>query len=310
MKTAVSGLCLLLAAAFAAPAPPAPAPSRIVRIPLRVDSGEAPDTKLFQATLDQQQARVVGVLTPQDPQMLLVVLDLTGELGSVEIAKEAVSGEIAKLPASTYVGLLRAQDGVTVLVDPTADRPAVAKAIAALTVSGRPGLLEALEPVERLADSISRKARVRVGILYVTDSNVREYREDFTNPVINSSDPHDLSRRFPEALIQEKMTKLQTLFAQYRTPFHVVQLTYRSDRLNDAYDNGLRQLVESMAGTMGLCRSQAEIPQQIGRAFHTVSSEYALLLALPGRAKETVQVQISAGELPLMYRARLMLKEK
>ncbi len=309
MRNAFLWLCLTLAA-VAAPASPAPAPSKIVRIPVRVNSGKTPDANSFQATLDQKTAKVVGVLTPDDPQMLLVVLDLSGDLAVIDAAKAAVSAEIAKLPASTYVGLLRAQDGLAVLVDPTADRSLVTSAIAGLTVSGRPGLLEALEPVERLADSISQKAEVRVGVLFITDSNVREYREDFTNPVINSSDPHDLSRRFPEALIQEKISKLQTLFAQYRTPFHVVQLANHGDRLNEAYDNGLRQLVESMAGTMGLCRSQGEIAEQIDRAFHAVCSEYALLVALPGRAKDTVQVQVSAGDLPLMYRARLMVKEK
>ncbi len=306
MRMAVAS-CLVVAGSWAAPPP---APSKVVRIPLRADSGQKPDAKLFQATLDREQVRIVGVLTPQDPQMILVVLDLAGDLASIDAAKGAVSSAVARLPASTYVGLLRAENGVTVLLDPTPDRDAIASAIANLTVSGRPGLLEALEPVERLADSIGRKAQVRVGVLYVTDSDVREYREDFTNPVINSSDPHDLSRRFPETLIQEKISKLQMLFAAYRTPLHIVQLTYRGDRLNDAYDNGLRQLVESMAGTMGLCRSRAEIAEQIDTAFQSVAAEYALLVALPGRAKDTVQVQVSAGDVPLMYRARLTLKEK
>jgi hypothetical protein len=308
----VAGALLVAAAAmaWAGPAPPAPAPSKVLRIPLRIGRGEAADAKSFEATLDRERARIVGVLTPQDPQMILLVLDLVGDLASIEAAKEAVSAELGKLPESTYVGLLRAQDGVSVLVDPTADRAEVMRAIENLTVSGRPGLLEGLEPVERLADSIAQKARVRVGVLYISDADVRDYREDFTNPVINSSDPHDLSRRFPEALIQEKISKLQTSFAAYRTPLHIVQLTYRGDRLNDAYANGLRQLAESMAGTLGLCRSRAEISEQIGAAFHAVASEYALLVALPGHAKNMVQVQISAGDLPLMYRARLMVKEK
>jgi hypothetical protein len=309
MRAAVA---MLAAAAMvcAGPAPPPPAPSKVVRIPLRIDSAAEADAKSFQATLDRERARIVGVLTPQDPQMILLVLDLVGDLASIEAAKDAVSAELRKLPESTYVGLLRAQDRVSVLVDPTADRSVVMRAIANLTVSGRPGLLEALEPVERLADSIAQKAQVRVGVLYISDADVRDYREDFTNPVINSSDPHDLSRRFPEALIQEKISKLQTSFAAFRTPLHIVQLTYRGDRVNDAYANGLRQLAESMAGTLGLCRSRAEIPGQIGTAFRAVASEYALLIALPGHAKNIVQVQISAGDLPLMYRARLMVKER
>ena len=42
-----------------------------------------------------------------------------------------------------------------------------------------------------------RKSPVRVSVLYITDGSIYSYREDYTNPVINESDPHDLSRRFP-----------------------------------------------------------------------------------------------------------------
>ena len=41
-----------------------------------------------------------------------------------------------------------------------------------------------------------RKSPVRVSVLYITDRNIYNYREDYTNPVINGSDPHDLSRVF------------------------------------------------------------------------------------------------------------------
>ena len=47
-----------------------------------------------------------------------------------------------------------------------------------------------------LADALLRKAPVRVSVLYLTDGGIYSYREDYTNPVINQSDPHDLSRRF------------------------------------------------------------------------------------------------------------------
>lgn len=298
--------CLAIAAAVA---PASPNPSRWIRIAVRAP-GEFPDPKTFSATLDRTEARIARVLTPSDPQMLLLVLDLVGDLAAVEPAKEAMIAEIEKLAPETYVGLLRAQDGLSVLMDPTPDRDAAGNAIRGLTISGRPGLLEAMDSVERLADSIGRKAQVRVSALHISDSDVREYREDFTNPVINSSDPHDLSRRFPEALIKEKMSKLNNLFAAYETPLHIVHLAYRTDRLNEAYRNGLQQLAADTAGSSAFCRSRAEIAQAIQAAFRTVASESAVLLDVPERLAETVQVRITAGDAPLVHRARLKVKER
>lgn len=294
-------------ALLALAAPPAP---RAVRIAVRAQSQPAPAPASFEVTLNRTAARIHRALTPDDPQMLLLVLDLTGDLGSVEPAKEALIAGLEKLPKQTYAALLRAQDTLTVLADPGPDRAQAIDAVRNLTVTGRPGLLETLEPVERMAGAIARKSQVRVGILFVTDSDVREYREDFTNPVINSSDPHDLSRRFPESLIQEKISKLQHNFASRETPFHIVHLNNRGDRLNEAYQNGLKQIAESVSGTATFCRSRAEIPIAIESALATVAGEYSLLVSVPQSKSGSLQIQVTAGDAPLAYRTRLELKEK
>ena len=52
-----------------------------------------------------------------------------------------------------------------------------------------------------------RKTYVRSAVLYITDSNIYNYREDYTNPVINYSDRGDLSRRFPEGLVREQVLR-------------------------------------------------------------------------------------------------------
>jgi hypothetical protein len=292
-------------------AAPADSGGRMLRVPVSVRTeGAACDPKSFRAAFNRKEARIVRVLSPGDPQMILIVLDLAGDLGPIQPAKEALSAAVEKLPATTYVGLLRAQDGLHVLVDPTPDRVPVIRAIQELTISGRPGLLETLDSVQRLADSIGRKAQVRVGVLYVTDSNVAEYREDFTNPVINSSDPHDLSRRFPETLIQERMSKLQETFASSQTSLHIVHVSYRGDRLNEAYQNGLKQTAEMLAGSAVFCRSLAEIPEAIEGTLSTVASEYTLILALPAHAPKGLQIRISAGDAPLVYRTRVELEEQ
>lgn len=286
-------------------------PPRQTRICVRPQAAEQlPDPKSFEVSLDKMPARIVRVLTPDDPQLILLVLDLVGDLGAIEPAKEALAAEIAKLPSSTYVGLLRAQDGMSVLVDPSRDHAAIADAVRKLSISGRPGLLETVEPVERLADAVGRKSQVRLSIVYVTDGSVSDYREDFSNPVINSSDPHDLSRKFPETLIQEKISKIQGLLARRQTPLHIVHISYRSDRLNEAYQNGLGQLAGQMAGTAAFCRSRAEIPDAIQAVFRAMASEYTLFVLLPENPPQMLQLQVTAGATGVVYRQRISVKEK
>lgn len=307
LRTAFA-ILVILSSTLTADPPSAP---RVVRVPVRIQAdAPVPDAKAFRATIDRQDALITRVLTPSDPQMILIVLDLAGDLGAIEAAKEALTAAIEKLPPTTYVGLLRAQDGLSVLADPAQSRKPAIAAIRDLASNSRPGLLEALEPVEHLADSIARVSQVRVAILFVTDSNVSEYREDFTNPVINSSDPHDLSRRVPETLIQEKMSKVQRLLAVHETPLSVVHLAYRSDRLNEAYQNGLKQLTETLVGSSEFCRSLSEIPEAIDKALAAIVTEYTLLIAVPQHLPNGLQIQVSAGDLPLVFRNRLEQKEK
>lgn len=284
--------------------------TRTLRVAVQIRTeGVAGDPKAFRAEIDGQDTPIQRVLAPGDPQMILVVLDLVGDLARIDSAKEALARAIATLPENTYVGLLRAQDGVSVLLDPTGSREPAIRVVRELPVSGRPGLLDTLDSVESIADGIARKAQVRLSVLYVTDSDVSEYREDYTNPVINSSDPHDLSRKFPESLVQEKISKIQESLAGAGTPLHIVHLAYRGDRLNEAYQNGLTRLAGALAGSAVFCRSLAEIPEAIGTALDNITSEYTLILAVPPRASGSTQIRITAGDLSLGYRTRMNLKK-
>lgn len=285
-----------------------------VRIPVWVEDREtrAPN---FTATIDGKPTRILSMKTPADEQIVLIVLDLTGDLSFAEPAKEGLISAIRKLPSTTWVGLLRAQDGLRVLADPTADREAVADAIQSLPVSGRPGLLETVEPAGRIADSMAQKSSVRLAVLYLTDSQVENYREDFANPVINSSDPHDLSRKFPEALIQEKISKLQGILSAQQTPLFIVHLRYLTQPLNEAYQNGLKQLAEATTGSSAFCHSSAEIPDAIQKTLDIISAQYMLTLALPEKRPPGIQIRVTAvdaeGQDPVLsYRSRLVVKEK
>jgi hypothetical protein len=305
---------LLVCAGAIAATPPSAAPVQI-RIPVWLDRdpGSEPAATDFHATIDGAESRVLGLQCPDDDLILLLVLDLSsGDLTVIDPAKETLLDDIRKLPPKTLVGLLRSSDGLHVLEDPTADRDAIAGEIALPALTGKTGLLSTLDAIGRVGDAMLKKSAVRVAILYVTDGDVRNYREDFTNPVINSSDSHDLSRRFPETLVQEKIAKLDAQLAARQTPLFIADINQRTDRLNQAYHNGLKQLAETTGGAAFFARSITEIPAAIQKSFETVQSHYSLTLAVPEHASARLQIRLTGpdGERPVSYRTHLLLRPR
>lgn len=279
-----------------------------IRIPFWADSGDWKPADL-KALLDGSPAGISGIHGPQDDLMLLVIFDVTGDVALVDPARESLITAIGKAPSSMYVGLMRAQDGLSVLLDPTAGRDALAQAIRAVPISGRPGLLETVEQAAALGDTLIAKTSIRLAVLYITDSNIYDYREDYTNPVINSSDSRDLSRRFPEGLVREKISKLEQSVGSLDSPLFIAHLAYHGDRLNEAYQTGLLQLAQATGGNAVFCRSQAEIPDAIAKMVERIASHWAVDLKLPERPRKGVQVQLE-GAAGLTYRNRFLIKER
>jgi len=309
----VRKLLLLLACLPLVAAPPK-ARKNYLRISVWMNGSNGGATPLtaqdFTARLEGQPARILALRGPADDLMVLLVLDLTEELGLAEIAKEALGSALPALPAKAQAALLRAQDGLRVLVDPTTDRAALTQAIQAQPVSGKAGLLDTVETASRIADSILEKAAVRLALVYVTDSNIYNYRADYINPVINYSDYHDLSRYFPEGLVKEKISKLEGKLASFEAPLFILHLSYRSDRMNEAYQTGLMQLAAATGGSSVFCRSRAEIPEAIANTFHSIASHYSLDIQVPERTSKVVPVQLESGGRALTYRSRFVLQEK
>lgn len=305
-------LFAILALGFAT-APVQAQPARI-SIPAWIDSQGIPGPSGFEAAINGKPAGIASELGPQSDQIILIVMDVTGDPSLIDPARESLIGEIGKLPPNTWVGLLHAQDGLHVLADPAANRTGVTDAIRDLPNSGKPGLFETVQPALSLADALLNKSSVRVSVLFVTDGNIYNYREDYTNPVINQSDPHDLSRRFPEALIQEKVSKLLDATASLEAPLFVVHIHNRTDRLNRAYQNGLETLAEATGGRADFCRSVAEIPEAITAAFERMSTEWRLTLNVPPRVHGLAQVRLSAhggeADLRLSWRNHVEAKER
>ncbi|HMD86822.1 MAG TPA: hypothetical protein VKO18_19200 [Terriglobia bacterium] len=284
-----------------------------VSIPAWVEEGHCGPTPKFAATFNGKPAPVTSQLGPGSDQVVLVVLDFTGELSLVDAAKQALMAEISKLPANAWVGLLRDQDGLHVLADPGPNRQPLLDAIKDLATIGKPGLFETVSPGLALADSLMRKSPVRVSVLYITDSNIYNYREDYTNPVINGSDPHDLSRVFPDALIQDKISKLVGEASVLEAPLFVVHINYRRDTLNESYENGLLTLADATGGKGQVCRSVAEIPDAIAAAFTRIGNAWRLTLGVPPKFHSNAQIRLSApcdGEdVRLSWRTHLRPKE-
>jgi hypothetical protein len=284
-----------------------------ISIPAWVEEGHCGPAPKFEATFNGKPAPVTSQLGPGSDQVVLVVLDFTGDLSLVDAAKQALVAEISKLPGNAWVGLLRDQDGLHVLADPGPNRQPLLDAIKDLATIGKPGLFETVSPALALADSIMRKSPVRVSVLYITDSNIYNYREDYTNPVINGSDPHDLSRVFPDALIQDKISKLVGEASELEAPLFVVHINYRRDTLNESYENGLLTLADATGGKGQVCRSVGEIPDAIGAAFTRIGNAWRLTLGVPPKFHSNGQIRLSAPcdgeEVRLSWRTHLRPKE-
>lgn len=285
--------------------------TRLLRVPVWTEpnngAGHSLSAAALKASVAGTAARVVRVLGPDAELLLLLALDLTEELSLADLAREALATEIRSLPDNVYIAVLRAQDGLKVLVDPTREREPVLRAIRELPISGKAGLLESLPTALKLADAIQARSAVRVALLYVTDSNVYNYRDDYINPVVNWSDQHDLSRRFPEGLIKEKIARLHRQLAPFQTPLYVVHLNYRSDRLNEAYQSGLMQLASALGGASQFCRSRQEIPQAIAAALARLTRMHRVDLEAPARREGILQVQLQSEAGTLSYRDRFVL---
>jgi hypothetical protein len=299
-------LLALMAAAPAAFAQPKPQHRRVTAWPANGDTPLPPAqfSSSLKATVEGAPARTVRVRGPGSDMILFLVLDLVGDLAFVDPARQSLIAELGGLPDHVWATVLRAQDGLRVAVDPAPDRAPAVAAIENTQISGRAGLLETVEPAVQLAGALLDKTPVRVAILYVTDSNIYNYREDYTNPVINPSDSRDLSRRFPEGLIREKTTSLAQSLAAYDAPVFIVHLAFLRDRLNEAYQNGLQLMAEATGGALSLCRTPNDVPTVLAAVFQRILGHWAIDLEVPPSVPRNFTVQLDAPDLSLQYRNR------
>jgi hypothetical protein len=270
--------------------------------------GDPPlDTSQVRATVEGKEAKLLAVHDSASPLLLNVVLDLTGDMSLIGPARDALKTELAALSSNVWVSLLRAQDGLRVLTDPGPDLAAVNAQLDTLETTGRAGLLEVVHPATELAARVLRRSPIRTALLFLTDSNIYNYREDYTNPVVNPSDSRDLSRRFPDALIREKTAKLAAALNATDVPVFVHHLAWLRDRLNEAYQAGLQQIAEATGGIASFSRSPGDIAGDLHQMIGKIASHWAVDLELPAGTKRTYSIQLSVEGREIQYRTKYTL---
>lgn len=273
-----------------------------VRLSLWPKEGEALTAPALKVSINGKPVKVSRLGNAADPLLLSVVLDLVGDLTLADAARQALLAELENTKAA--VALLRAQDGLRVLVDPGTPRGQLLEAVRAVPISGRAGLLETVAQAATLADRVLRSARVRSAVLFLTDGLITNYRQDYTNPVVNSSDANDMSRRFPEGLVKEKIRQVKDELSGTLSPVFMVHLNYQSDRLNEAYQTGLLDLATSTGGDATFCRTPSDIAPAIQAAFARAAALQVLdVEARLGKARQ-FEITVDAPGREVQYRTR------
>lgn len=266
-----------------------------LQVPVWAD-GDAISADSISASVDGAPADVVGVRAPADDLMLLVVLDLTDDLAAVSQARNALIERIQDFPGNYYVGVMQAQNGLSVLSEPSADREAAAAAIRNQPVGGRAGLLNTIERAAEIGGSVIEKSGVRLAILYLTDSDIQNYRENYTNDVVNSSDNGDLSRQNSDTLVRERISRMVASLGNTSAPVFISHLTYRTDQLNVAYQTGLIALAGATGGSATISRSIAEIPSAINELVDLIVGHYGVQVDVPAESSKVgINLQSRSG---------------
>ena len=281
---------------------PGPAPAKAtLKIPVWVEKDEGVfwdegKRQSFKVFLEDKEVAIKSFQNPKSSSILLVVFDTVADLARVEEARGALQEALKDLNDQYWIGLLRAQDGLSVLQEPTADRKVLNEKIQSIEVNGKAGLLDTLEPVSQLATAILQKAVVRVSVLYVTDSGIANYRADYLNPVINSSDAGDLSRRFSDRAVQERISRLSESLNGFTVPLFILHLDHRGDTLNLAYQSGLERIATDSGGLAMFCRTSDEIRPSLLSLLNRIRSSYVVIVDQPNTKHQSLKVRVEAQD--------------
>lgn len=244
-------------------------------------------------TLGKLPVTVSALKGPESPALLFVAFDTVGDIANITQARKTVVEEVNALGSQFWAGLISAQEQMQVLQEPTADRSLLQQKTEELTQIGKAGLLESIQPIADLATGVLLNSEVRVAIIFITDSDIGNYRADYLNPPVNASDSRDLSRRFAGRALQEKISRIAALMARTQVPVFIVHIDPGLDPLNRSYHNGLKQLAEGTGGQCLLSKTSGDIPLSIHEAFQWAKSFYLAEFGLKSEKSGYARIQIS-----------------
>ncbi len=249
----------------------------------------------FQVKLGGKPVDVLSVQTPDDDLILLIVMDTVKHLDRTDAARDAVVEKLGSLGPKYFAGVLSAQDGLLVRLDPTRRRKRLHEKLAAVQVRGVPGLLEVVEQASRIADRTLGAARVRVAVLFITDGEVADYRGDYTIPVVNPSDRRDLSRRFRSQLILTRVRSIIDTLQSAQAPLFFLHLARQYDDLNEAYQNGISQFAAVTGGEALFAQSLQETPLLVERLLDRIAAHSVLSLEATCNGLQKLEIRASEG---------------
>jgi len=286
-----------------------------LRVPLWVaDSSGASNGDLkaeqIQAWINGDKVAVADLQNPSEPLILMLVMDTVGDLSRIDAARSAIARHVESMNPQWRVALLQAQDGLRVVEDPTSDHAKLLASLSALPVSGTPGLLDAVAPAASIAQSVLAQSDVRVAVLFVTDGSITQYRGDYSAAVVNPSDRGDLSRRFRDRVVQERVTSLMASLRAYSAPLFFVHLQERNGDLDVAYQNGIQRFAEETAGEAYFVRAISDVESAIDQALERIGAHYSVRLNAPTSEGTPLAIRLEAGGAPqLEYRQSLELTQ-
>ena len=250
-------------------------------------------TEELEVRLDGAPVEVREVRTPDDGLILLVVLDTVKFPDRADVARNAIVEKLEELGPRYFAGVMTAQDGLRVQLDPVHGRQKLREKLESLDVRGVPGLLDVVVQSSRIADQTLASAKVRLAVLFLTDGEIRDYRGDYTVPIVNPSDQRDLSRRFRGQLIQERVRSILDSLETAQAPLFFLHLARQYDDLNETYQNGISQLAQFTGGEALFAQGVQEIPAMVGRLLDEIAAH--TVLTLEADCSRLRRLEVKAG---------------
>ena len=289
-----------------------------LRVPLWILNRSTPihpqiDRGSLSLLFDSKKINITKQAKPGTPTLVFIALDLVGSPTISKTTKLALSYQIQQMGPEYWVCLISAQESITVIQSPTNDKQLLQDKIYETNQIGKAGLLESIQALMDLSSSVLNQTDIRVLVLLVTDSDAKNYRNDYENPTVNDSDDQDLSRRFVGRKLQEDISRLSEVILTFAVPLVVVHVGPEDDDLNLIYRRGLIQLAKTVGGHVLTSKSVGDIPHTFQEAFNWINNSFVIDCVVPRREKRgpfSIKIKLESSvqsKVNLSYPTRLFL---